>query len=125
MDRSEYVLIVPAVPPSENHYRGRRKDGGEYRKLAAQRYDLVVQAEWANRHGETIRAGAYAIDLLFQFGPSHRTHEPDVTNLVKVAVDALQHCGAITNDKLVTDCSQHKRWGEYDQTTYTIAALLK
>lgn len=116
---TEVTFIVPAIPPSVNHYSGQRKNGGRYRTKKAIDFDWLVIAEWNKRGHPQIVASAYAVDMVFQW----KSHEPDLDNLLKVGQDALQHCGAITNDRLITDLSLHKQRGDFEQTIYTIRAL--
>ena len=117
---TEYVFIVPAVPPSANTYVRHTKAGGHYKTMAADRFAILVAAEW-NKHGHGTIAGPYALDIVIQLKP--HGGRKDLDNFCKVGIDALVSAQVITDDSLITDLSLHKQRGNYDQTTYTIRSL--
>ena len=118
---TEFCFIVPAVPPTGNTYVRHTKAGGHYKTAAADRFAVLVSAEW-NKHGHgTIVASAYAVDIVIQLKP--RAGRRDLDNFCKCGIDALVSAGAITDDSHITDLSLHKERADCDQTIYTIKPL--
>ena len=124
MKTTEFCFIVPAVPPTVNHYTGVARNGRRFRKPAADGFDLLVQAEWAKHNHPQIVAAAYAVDILIQLGAKRKGREPDLDNFCKVGIDALVHAQIITDDSRITHLFLHKSRGDCEQTVFTIRALV-
>lgn len=108
---NELKLIIPAIPPSANHYNGMRPVVPRHGKPFIQVYPTEEAKAWwdmvaAINQGRQIRGPALELRYIV-FLPNRRRRDTD--NFSKCLCDALTRCGAIEDDSLITDTHSHKR----------------
>jgi Holliday junction resolvase RusA-like endonuclease len=121
MTGTPFRLTVPLLPPSVNHYKGVRKNGGFYRKREAVAFvDAVCVLS-----GKTMVSGNfYTVEIFFFLGPSKRNlSSNDLDNFQKVGIDALVRAGVIKTDGRILDLDLHKRFTETDREEATVYVI--
>ena len=111
---NELRIEVPGIPPSVNEYKKYRIVCARGRKPIATWYLTAKAKTWFRdvgvfARGQQLRAEEYSISYVV-FLPDARIH--DVDNFAKCILDSLaeEHgCGAIDDDKRVSECHQYRR----------------
>jgi Holliday junction resolvase RusA-like endonuclease len=108
---AELRLTIPGNPPTGNHYKAFRTMPTANGKMVPSWYLTREAKDWhftvaAIAAGRTIRADSYTVSILV-FTPTAR--QTDTDNFFKCALDSLQHCGLIDDDKKVTDLHGYRR----------------
>lgn len=94
MEEKRVVLTLP-WPPSVNHYKGRRKGGGEFLTLRAKEFIEVVHVEALSKPK---LEGEISVAIL-AYPPDKRKR--DLDNVLKVLLDALESAGVFEDDSQV------------------------
>lgn len=108
---NELRLVIPALPPSGNHYKTYRIVTPRNRKPFAEWYPTEEAKAWWScvamvNGGRQLRGPSLELQYIVFF-PDRRRR--DVDNAAKCLCDALTRCGAIEDDSLITDFHGHKR----------------
>jgi Holliday junction resolvase RusA-like endonuclease len=108
---SELRLVVPMIPPSGNHYKTYRIATPRGGKSFVQWYPTPEAEAWWGavqiiNAGRAVRGQSLEISYIV-FLPTGRAS--DVDNYAKCIFDALTKCGAIEDDRYVTDFHGHRR----------------
>lgn len=111
---NELRIEVPGIPPSVNEYKKYRIVPRAGRKPVALWYLTAKAKAWFRdvgvfAGGRQLWAEEYSVSYVV-FLPDARIH--DVDNFAKCILDSLaeQHgCGAIDDDKRVSECHQYRR----------------
>jgi Holliday junction resolvase RusA-like endonuclease len=112
-----FRFTVPLLPPSVNHYKGVRKNGGFYRKREAVAF---VDAVCVFSRKTMVTGNFYTVEIFFFLGPSKRNlSSNDLDNFQKVGIDALVRAGVIKTDGRILDLHLHKRFTETDREERT------
>lgn len=119
---AELRLVVRMIPPSANHYKAFRVVTPRRGKPFAQWYLTEEAKAWfamvaAVAQGRKIRGTEYELSVVV-FMADGRPRDAD--NFLKTICDALEHCGAIDNDKRITDLHMHRRMDAVDPRTVII-----
>lgn len=95
-------IVVPLVPPSVNSYVRHTRKGGHYvtKEARAFRNAICVLAA-----GRTVAAEQYEVRLSVYLG---KGLHPDVDNLPKCCLDALEDAGVIHSDAAVQKLTVEK-----------------
>jgi len=112
-----FRFTVPLLPPSVNHYKGVRKNGGFYRKREAVAF---VDAVCVISRKTMVTGNFYTVEIFFFLGPSKRNlSSNDLDNFQKVGIDALVRAGVIKTDGRILDLHLHKRFVATDRDQRT------
>ena len=110
-------FVVPAIPPSVNHYV-RHGQGRHFRSLAADRFLALVRAQ-SSQLG-VMEKGRYAVDIRITLPPGQRG---DLDNFLKCALDGLVLGGLIPSDALIDRIAIAKRRGPAPETQFAVSLL--
>lgn len=94
MSENRVVLTLP-WPPSVNHYKGRRKGGGEFLTAKAKEFIEVVHIEALSKPR---LEGEISVAIL-AYPPDKRKR--DLDNVLKVLLDALESADVFDDDSQV------------------------
>jgi len=112
-----FRFTVPLLPPSVNHYKAARKNGGFYRKREAVAF---VDAVCVVSRKTMVTGNFYTVEIFFFLGPSKRNlSSNDLDNFQKVGIDALVRAGVIKTDGRILDLHLHKRFVAGDREERT------
>ena len=112
-----FRFTVPLLPPSVNHYKAVRKNGGFYRKREAVAF---VDAVCVISRKTMVTGNFYTVEIFFFLGPSkHNLSSNDLDNFQKVGIDALVRAGVIKTDGRILDLHLHKRFVATDRDQRT------
>jgi len=118
MTGAPFRFTVPFLPPSVNHYKGARKNGGFYRKREAVAF---VDAVCVISRKTMVTGNFYTVEIFFFLGPSKRNlSSNDLDNFQKVGIDALVRAGVIKTDGRILDLNLHKRFVATDREEGTL-----
>ena len=99
--------VALRMPPTQNHYWvrnvGRRDAVGQAGKEFRRSTSILVRRAMAAQNIRTFRS-CVAIYCEAHFGPRrNNTNPPDVDNIEKALLDALERSGLVENDRLIRD----------------------
>jgi Holliday junction resolvase RusA-like endonuclease len=120
----EFQFSVPLIPPSVNHYKMPRKQGGFFITKEAQAFiDAVCMIGRTAAPRLPIPGKFYAVTITV-YVSRKKFLRGDSDNMEKLLFDALTKSGLITDDRYVTR-HQHNRLpvelASQERTAYTIS----
>jgi len=96
--------VVPAVPPSVNHYLRHTRMGRHYVTSEATQFKDLVLAVAASKQ-LVIRSKHYGVEISIFLG---KKQKGDLDNFCKVMIDSLVYAAVIDSDAKITDLRMTK-----------------
>lgn len=114
---------IPLVPPSVNHYKQPRKNGGWFITKEAQAFIDAVCMIGRTQVPNLPIVGQYYEVWIVVYLRTSRFHSVDSDNMQKVEFDALTKAGIVRDDRYITRHHHRRLIGITERTCYFIRGL--